>query len=80
MDLGLSGRSVIVTGASRGIGRSIAEGFAAEGAHLTICARGAETLESTRAALEDAARLEDPDARTKLLYTLATTSPEFGLL
>lgn len=52
MDLGLSGRSVIVTGASRGIGRSISEGFAAEGARLTICARGAETLASTRAALE----------------------------
>lgn len=52
MDLGLSGRSVIVTGASRGIGRSIAEAFAAEGTRLTICARGAETLEATRAALE----------------------------
>lgn len=52
MDLGLSGRSVIVTGASRGIGRSISEGFAAEGARLTICARDAETLASTRAALE----------------------------
>lgn len=51
MDLGLSGRSVIVTGASRGIGRAIAEAFAAEGARLTICARGAETLEATRAAL-----------------------------
>jgi 3-oxoacyl-[acyl-carrier protein] reductase len=47
MDLELSGRSVIVTGASRGIGRAIAAAFAAEGARLTLCARDAGTLEST---------------------------------
>jgi 3-oxoacyl-[acyl-carrier protein] reductase len=40
MDLGLAGRSAIVTGSSRGLGRAIAEGLAAEGARLTICARG----------------------------------------
>jgi len=48
MDLGLTGRSVIVTGASRGIGFAIASAFAAEGARLTICARGAETLNAAR--------------------------------
>ncbi len=44
MDLQLAGRSVIVTGASRGIGLAIAEAFAAEGARLTICARGEDAL------------------------------------
>ncbi len=44
MDLELAGRSVIVTGASRGIGLAIAEAFAREGARLTICARGPEAL------------------------------------
>ncbi len=48
MDLGLNGRSVIVTGASRGIGRAIAEAFAAEGSRLTLCARGEVALEATR--------------------------------
>ena len=51
MDLGLEGRSVLVTGASRGIGLAIAEAFAQEGARLTICARGAEALEAARARL-----------------------------
>ncbi len=44
MDLELAGRSVIVTGASRGIGLAIARAFAREGARLTICARGGEAL------------------------------------
>jgi 3-oxoacyl-[acyl-carrier protein] reductase len=42
MDLKLKGKKVIVTGASRGIGRSIAEAFADEGADVAVCARGAE--------------------------------------
>ena len=44
--MGLTGRSVIVTGASRGIGLAIARGFSLEGARITICARGAGTLEA----------------------------------
>ena len=45
MDLDLRGKGVIVTGASRGIGRSIALAFAEEGASLAVCARGAEGVE-----------------------------------
>ncbi len=54
MDLGLQGKGVIVTGASRGIGRAIAQEFAAEGAKLAICARGGEALEQVRRELEAA--------------------------
>ena len=51
MDLGLAGRSAVVTGASRGLGKAIAEALAAEGAHVTLVARGGETLEQTATAL-----------------------------
>jgi 3-oxoacyl-[acyl-carrier protein] reductase len=44
MDLGLHNKVVIVTGASRGIGRAIATGFAQEGCRLVLCARGEEEL------------------------------------
>lgn len=39
-------RRVVVMGGSRGIGLAIAKGFAAEGAGVAICARGAEGLEA----------------------------------
>src|SRR5215217_5009407 len=47
MDLGLKGKVAIVTGGSRGIGRSIALGLAAEGCDVAICARGEEALRAT---------------------------------
>jgi 3-oxoacyl-[acyl-carrier protein] reductase len=46
-----TGRRVLVAGGSRGIGRSIALGFARTGASVSICARGAEALEAARAEL-----------------------------
>jgi len=52
MDLGLSGKNVVVTGASKGIGRAIALTFADEGANLAICARNEETLASTVSELQ----------------------------
>src|SRR6266436_2043998 len=48
MDLGLKGRVAIVAASSQGIGRATAEGFAAEGCRIAMCARN-------RAALDQAA-------------------------
>lgn len=53
MDLGLQGKSVVITGASRGIGKAIALGFAAEGANLSICARGTEALDAAAAEIAE---------------------------
>jgi 3-oxoacyl-[acyl-carrier protein] reductase len=51
MDLGLTGRNVLVTGGTKGIGRAIADLFAAEGANVAICARNKEEVEATTATL-----------------------------
>ena len=45
MDLGLGGRAVLVTGASRGIGFGIARALAAEGARVAISSRSADRIE-----------------------------------
>lgn len=44
MELGLKGRTAVITGASKGIGKAIAKGLAAEGANVVLLARGAEQL------------------------------------
>ena len=46
MDLGLSGRAIIVTAASRGLGFATARALAREGASLVICARGLDRVTS----------------------------------
>lgn len=51
MDLGLAGRRALVTGSSKGIGKAIAAALAAEGARVTICARGSDALRAAEAEL-----------------------------
>ena len=52
MDLGLKGLRAVVTGGSKGIGRRTAEIFAQEGANVAVCARNADDVKATVAALK----------------------------
>jgi NAD(P)-dependent dehydrogenase (short-subunit alcohol dehydrogenase family) len=54
VDLGLKGKVAVVTGGSDGIGKAAAFSLAAEGAHVVICARRAEPLESAAAEIRAA--------------------------
>ncbi|MEO1679665.1 MAG: SDR family oxidoreductase [Pseudomonadota bacterium] len=49
MDLRLSGKTALITGASMGIGAHVAETLAGEGVHLHLVARSADKLEAVRA-------------------------------
>lgn len=51
---GLAGKIVIVTGGGRGLGRAIAKGFAAAGAHTVLTGRTAATVEDAAAAMRAA--------------------------
>lgn len=53
MDLGLKNKVALVAAGSRGLGRAVAEELAAEGASLLLCARDAETLAETAAAIAE---------------------------
>ncbi|MCK1270586.1 MULTISPECIES: SDR family NAD(P)-dependent oxidoreductase [unclassified Bradyrhizobium] len=52
MDLGLKGARVLVTGSTKGIGRAIADTFAAEGANVGICARNQTDVDNAVTAIK----------------------------
>jgi NAD(P)-dependent dehydrogenase (short-subunit alcohol dehydrogenase family) len=56
VDFSLDGKIALITGGSKGIGRSIALAFAEHGADVAIAARGAEALERTRKEIEERGR------------------------
>jgi 3-oxoacyl-[acyl-carrier protein] reductase len=86
MDLGLTGKVVLVTAASRGLGRATAAEFAREGARVMIAARSEEALKAVAADIrqETGSEVEycvtDLSERTDIDNLVKTTVERFGRL
>lgn len=85
MDMKLTGRTALITGASKGIGFAIARMLAAEGCHLHLVARSAGDLEAARAQLSGSSGVEvrvhamDLSQRGRV-EELAARCPEIDIL
>jgi NAD(P)-dependent dehydrogenase (short-subunit alcohol dehydrogenase family) len=85
LNLSLSGKTVLITGASKGIGLAVAHAYAAEKSNLVICARSVDLLRENAEALrkdygvevsEIAVDLSQPEAQR----ALAANHPEIDIL
>ena len=88
MDLELRGKCAVVTGGSKGIGRAIASGLAAEGADVAICARGVDALRATERDLKshggkvlaEVCDVQDRDALDRFLESARRTLGHIDIL
>jgi 3-oxoacyl-[acyl-carrier protein] reductase len=84
MDLMLKGKTAIVGGASKGLGRACAEVLAGEGANLAICSRSKPDIEKAAKEIRDATGVEvlayagDLDRNETVREFVAATAAKFG--
>jgi 3-oxoacyl-[acyl-carrier protein] reductase len=78
VDLGLSGRTALVCGASSGLGLASAEALAEEGANVVLFARRAELLEEHARRLGGVAVVGDVTEDTDLVRAVSTAADRFG--
>lgn len=80
----LTGRTALITGGSKGLGKAMALGFAEHGADLMICSRNADELKATAAEIRDATgrRVEfavaDLSSRLEVASLVKETNRQFG--
>jgi NAD(P)-dependent dehydrogenase (short-subunit alcohol dehydrogenase family) len=81
MDLGLKGKSVLVTGGSKGIGLACAKAFAAEGCRLHLASRDKDRLAQAAKALGGDVKIHPADLRdTGQLKKLAADCADIDIL
>jgi 3-oxoacyl-[acyl-carrier protein] reductase len=80
MDLGLAGRTYVVTGGTRGLGRATAEVLVAEGANVVVSSRSRESVDATVEALGDTAAgvVADNADQATAARLVATAVERFG--
>lgn len=83
MDLGLAGKSALVTGGSRGLGFAVAEALSGEGTRVALLARDAAAVEAAAARLRDQGRdvigvVADTSRDSEVGAAVAEVTERFG--
>jgi NAD(P)-dependent dehydrogenase (short-subunit alcohol dehydrogenase family) len=85
----LKGKRILVTGGGTGLGKEMAVGFAAHGAHVFVCGRRPEVLDQAVNEIRNrsggeanalVANVRDPDSIDKMMTEIWTTGPLTGLV